>query len=187
MVEGPRLIGRAIATGLEPLDVYVDDSTLELQISDAVTVEPAVLSRASYRKHSESVIAVFEQFSLAIDRIETEGTPLILAAESIEKPGNLGAMLRTADASGASGFVVVDGSTDVFNPNVIRASAGALFDVPVAICSLDAFGLWLREHSIRLLAASPDARESLWNCDMRNALALIVGRRTEASPARRWS
>ena len=175
VVEGPRLVGRAIETGLEPLEIYVDDSTPELEIFDALVVEPAVLSRASYRKKSEGVIAVFEQFPLTLDRIDTGGTPLILAAESIEKPGNLGAMLRTADASGANGFVAVGGVTDVFNPNAIRASTGALFTVPVAICSLVDFGLWLSEHSIRLVAATPDSQNSLWNSDMTGASALMVG------------
>ncbi len=175
VVEGPRLVGRAIETGLEPLEVYVDDSTPDPSLFDAVVVEPAVLSRASYRKKSEGVIAVFEQFPLTLDRIDTGGTPLILAAESIEKPGNLGAMLRTADASGANGFVVVGGGTDVFSPNVIRASMGALFTVPVAVCGLDDFGLWLREHSIRLVAAAPGSHESLWNTDLTGASAIMVG------------
>jgi RNA methyltransferase, TrmH family len=175
VVEGPRLVGRAIETGLEPLEIYVDDSTPDLAISHALAVEPTVLSRASYRKQSEGVIAVFEQLPLRLDQIDTNETPLILAAESIEKPGNLGAMLRTADASGANGFVAVGESTDVFNPNAIRASTGALFSVPVAVCSLDDFGLWLQERSIRLVAASPDSQDTLWDTDMTAASALMVG------------
>ncbi|MFV1961179.1 MAG: TrmH family RNA methyltransferase, partial [Acidimicrobiia bacterium] len=126
-------------------------------------------------KQSEGVIAVFEQLPVRLDQIDTNDTPLILAAESIEKPGNLGAMLRTADASGANGFVAVGETADVFNPNAIRASTGALFSVPVAVCSLDDFGPWLREKSIQLVAASPDSPDTLWDTDMTGASALMVG------------
>ncbi len=175
VVEGARLVGRAIESGLEPLEIYIDDPTSDLATADALMVEPTVLSRASYRSQSEGVIAVFEQFPLTLDHIDLGDTPLVLAAESIEKPGNLGAMLRTADASGANGFVAVGETVDVFNPNVIRASTGALFSVPVAVCGLDDFGPWLEEHSIRLIAASTDSQNTLWDTDMKGASALLVG------------
>lgn len=175
VVEGPRLVGRAIESGLKHLEAYIDDSIPDLAIPDAILVEPAVLSRASYRTLSEGVIAVFEQFPVTLDSIELDDPPLVLAVESIQKPGNLGAMLRTADAFGANGFVAVGETVDVFNPNVIRASTGALFTVPVAVCNLDDFGLWLDEHSIRLVAASPDSQDTLWDSDMTGASALMVG------------
>ena len=174
-VEGPRLVGRAIESGLKPLEIYVDDPTSDLATADALMVERTVLSRASYRSQSEGVIAVFEQFPLTLDQIDFDDTPLVLAAESIEKPGNLGAMLRTADAFGANGFVAIGETVDVFNPNVIRASTGAMFTVPVAVCEIDDFGLWLEEHSIRLIAASPDSQNTLWDTDMTGASALLVG------------
>ncbi len=175
VVEGPRMIDRAIESGLKPLEIYIDDPTSELANADALMVEPTVLSRASYRSQSEGVIAVFEQFPLTLDQIDLDDTPLVLAAESIEKPGNLGAMLRTADAFGANGFVAIGETVDVFNPNVIRASTGALFTVPVALCGLDDFGLWLEDHSIRLIAASPGSQNTLWDTDMKGASALLVG------------
>ncbi len=175
VVEGRRLVGRALESGLKPLEIYIDDPTSDLATADALAVEPTVLSRASYRNQSEGVIAVFEQFPLTLDRIDLGDAPLVLAAESIEKPGNLGAMLRTADASGANGFVAMSKTVDVFNPNVIRASTGALFSVPLAVCELDDFGLWLEKHSIRLIAASPDSQNTLWDSDMKGASALLVG------------
>jgi TrmH family RNA methyltransferase len=175
VVEGPRMVDRAIESGLKPLEIYIDDPTSDLANADALMVEPTVLSRASYRSQSEGVIAVFEQFPLTLDQIDLDDTPLVLAAESIEKPGNLGAMLRTADAFGANGFVAIGETVDVFNPNVIRASTGALFTVPVALCGLDDFGLWLEDHSIRLIAASPESQNTLWDTDMTGASALLVG------------
>lgn len=174
-VEGPRLVGRAIEAGLQPLEIYTDGSTSDFETPQTTTIEPSTLSRASYRQQSEGVIAVFEQFSLTLDRIETSGTPLLLAGESIEKPGNLGAMLRTADVSGANGFVAVGEGVDVFNPNTIRASTGALFSVPIAVCSFDDFVLWLGQHSIQLVVASPDSLTTLWDTDMTGASALMVG------------
>ena len=175
VIEGPRLISRAIASGLEPLEVYVDGSTPDLDLPDAVTVEPTILSRASYRQRSEGLIAVFSQYSLSLEQINPGGSPLLLAAESVEKPGNVGAMLRTADACGAAAFISVDNTVDVFNPNVIRASTGALFMVPVAVATLDDLGRWLNRHSIRLIAASPTGEKPLWDTDMSGAVLLMVG------------
>ena len=175
VVEGPGLVGRAIESGLEPLEVYVDGSTPHLDLPNTLTVDPAVLSRASYRQRSEGVIAVFSQYPLSLDAIDIDGSPLLLAAESLEKPGNLGAMLRTADACGATGFVAVGDAIDIFNPNVIRASTGALFAVQVATAALDDLRRWLAENLIQLVAASPTGEKTLWDTDMTGAILLMVG------------
>lgn len=175
VVEGRRLVGRATESGLVPIEVYVDGSSSDLDLPNTFTVEPAVLSRASYRHRSEGVIAVFGQYPLSLDRMSTDGSPLLLAAEAVEKPGNLGAMLRTADACGADGFIAVGDTVDVFNPNVIRASTGALFTVPVAVVTLNDLKQWLTEYSIRLIAASPAGENTLWNTDMTGASILMVG------------
>ncbi len=174
-VEGERLISRAISAGLAPVEAYTDRSVdIDFGI-DPFTVEPVALDHASYREHSEGAIAVFEQFPTALGGIDVGAESLILAAEAIEKPGNLGAMLRIADAIGADGFVSVSGTTDLFNPNTIRASTGAVFTVPLACCELDDFSEWLASTGTRLSAATPDAPTSLWDADLSGRLALIVG------------
>jgi TrmH family RNA methyltransferase len=100
---------------------------------------------------------------------------LILVAEGIEKPGNLGAMLRTADAVGANALISVDGIVDVFNPNVLRTSTGAVFSVPVAEFSMDELSTWLIEHSVRMVAAQPEATESIWQTDLTGKVAIAIG------------
>jgi TrmH family RNA methyltransferase len=175
VVEGRRLLGRSIEKGLEPLEVYVDGSIPDLDLPNAVTVDPTVLSRASYRQQSEGVIAVFSQYPLSLESLNTNATPLLLAAESLEKPGNLGAMLRTADACGADAFIAVGDTVDVFNPNVIRASTGAFFTVPVATATLSELKRWLADRPIRLIGASTTGEKTLWEADMTGAILLMVG------------
>jgi TrmH family RNA methyltransferase len=95
--------------------------------------------------------------------------------ESLEKPGNLGAVLRTADAVGASGLIVTDTVADPFNPNVIRSSTGALFSVPVAVATLEEAVIWLHNRDIEICAADPAGEDLLWDTDLTGPTALLVG------------
>ena len=99
----------------------------------------------------------------------------MLVVESIEKPGNLGTMLRTADAAGVAAVVVTDPTTDPFNPNVVRASLGCLFTVSLAIAPTNEAINWLRAAGVRTLATTPDTDTTLWESDMTGAVALVVG------------
>jgi TrmH family RNA methyltransferase len=100
---------------------------------------------------------------------------LVLVVAAIEKPGNLGAMLRSAAGVGADVVVVADPVTDVFNPNVVRASQGALFSVPVAVAGLDEVAGWLREHGLRTWAAGPGEGTAYWDVPLQGPVALVVG------------
>ena len=100
---------------------------------------------------------------------------LWLVAASVEKPGNLGAMLRTADAAGAAGVLVADAATDPFNPNVVRASVGTLFSVPLAVASAEDVRAWLATHGIRVVATSPDAPSDYATADLTGPVAIVVG------------
>ena len=171
VVEGLRLLRRAVHSGLEPLELYTDLSVDAGEFGEAVTVAPRAMGRASYGDTSQGVIAVFEQFPLDIGSLDPGG--LVLAAEAVEKPGNLGAMLRTADAVGAAAMVAVGGAVDPFNPNVIRASTGALFNVPVAVCELEDFVGWL--GAVPLVATAPDAPLPYWDHDFALPTAIMVG------------
>ena len=121
------------------------------------------------------MITVFDQFDLGIDRVEVGPLPLILMAQGLEKPGNLGAIVRTVDAVGADAVMVVDLGIDVFNPNVARASTGAIFTVPLAVADLDTAIAWLSEHRIEMVAADPTADRDLWSVDLSGPCALLVG------------
>lgn len=174
VVEGARLYGRAIDAGLSPLMTFVAGTTPGL-VGDVVTVDPSVLDRASYRDRSEGLIAVFPQFDTALERVSPRSEPLILIAEGIEKPGNLGAMLRTASAAGVDALIAVGSTVDPFNPNVLRASTGAVFSVPVAVSTWDMAQPWLSQREIALVAASPDAATSLWHADLTGPVAVVIG------------
>ncbi len=102
-------------------------------------------------------------------------TPCVLIAEALEKPGNLGAILRTADAVAADGVIAVGAPVDLFNPNVIRASTGAVFTVPVAVVGLQRAVSWLSDRGIALVAATPESTESVWSVDLTGPCALLVG------------
>jgi len=175
VVEGQREIGRAIASGKTLLELYGDTDELPDSGERRWSVAPEALARASYRSSQTALIAVFEQFETGLDTISPGPLPLILVAEGLEKPGNLGAILRTAAGFAADGVVALETTVDVFNPNVVRASTGAVFSVPVAVAGLtDAFA-WLRRHEITVIAGTTDAAVDLWDVDLTGPTALLVG------------
>jgi TrmH family RNA methyltransferase len=178
VVEGIRELERAVEAGMRPLEIYYDPGRFPGPPHPAqieVSVAPQALDRASYRARSNGLIAVFARLDLSLERLTPPPGPLYLVAESIEKPGNLGALLRIADAVGAAGLIVTDTGTDPYNPNVIRSSTGALFTVPLAVATLDQTMTWLRGQDIRICAADPGADETLWDTDLTMPCALLAG------------
>lgn len=152
------LIVETVATGAEPFEVSAD-----------------AFRKASYRDRPEGLIAVAEQFDTDLGALTPSEDPLLLVVEAIEKPGNLGTMLRTADAAGADAVVVTDPTTDPFNPNVVRASLGCLFTMPLAVTSTGDALTWLTNAGIRSVATTPETPEVLWNTDLTGPVAVIVG------------
>ena len=175
VVEGRRLISRALDAGIELVEAYSDGRVgLDLPV-EPVTVAPTVLDKASYRSRSEGLIGVFRQFETSLDSLSPGENALFLAAESTEKPGNLGAMARTADAVGAEALIIVSGGADPFNPNTLRSSTGAIFSVPIAKCDLDELVEWARKHSVTLLAVDPGKGQLVWEADLTGPVCLLVG------------
>jgi TrmH family RNA methyltransferase len=176
VVEGRRELERAVNAGLSPREVY-------LRIGDAVNFPGSqvffcsaeAMAKASYQTRPDAVIGIVDQFDTSLDRIALGFDPMILVAEGLEKPGNLGAILRTADAAGADAVIAVDSRVDPFNPNVIRASTGAIFTVPFADAALDETLQWLQSSGISVLAASPHAETLPWGVDLTGRVALMVG------------
>lgn len=177
VVEGARNLGRALEAGHQPVEGLYDPERFDPP-GGGVTWVPCtreVLSRASYRSNDEGVIAVFSQFDLELARLTPRSHPLVLMVEGVGKPGNLGAMLRIADAVGADCLLVVDPTIDVFNPNVVRSSTGALFTVPIAVAGLGESARWLESHRIPLVAAAPVGGRHLWDVSLEPPCALLVG------------
>lgn len=144
-------------------------------------VTEAVQAKASRRQRPASIIGVAKQFSGDARQVITTND-LVLVADSIEKPGNLGAMLRTADGTGA-GVVVCGHGTDLFNPNVVRASQGSLFFVPVATTDAEGAAGELEENGFQILVASPDANTDYNDLDLSNPTAVVVGNEHEGVAA----
>jgi len=120
-------------------------------------------------------LAVARQFDTSLARLELTAEPLVLVVESIEKPGNLGTIMRTADAAGVDAVVVADPGTDPFNPNVVRASIGSLFTVPLAVASTDKAQTWLGVSGIRAISTTPYAERLYGQADYRGPVGIVVG------------
>lgn len=171
IVEGPRLLSRAIEAGFTPVEVYTD-GVHEVEGVEATSVEPSALDKASYRSRADGVIAVFGQFKWELESLEVDSDSLLLVVEGVEKPGNLGAIVRTADAVGATAVVTVGGTVDLFNPNVLRSSTGAVFSIPIVDTELAHLVSWAE---IPIVAASPEAATKLWDANLHTPVALMVG------------
>ena len=187
VIEGYRELTRALAGGITIEKLFVcpelylgpNDAALVVRASEGgaeiVTVAEAPFRKASYRDRPEGLLGVAEQFDTSLARLDLSGNPLVLVAEGIEKPGNLGTMLRTAEAAGASGVLVVDPTTDPFNPNVVRASQGTLFTVPLAVGSTPDAIATLRAAGVAIVATTPSATLPHHGADLSRPCAIAVG------------
>ena len=134
-----------------------------------------VLAKITYRSQPTGIVGVAQTWELSLTRLVPPARPLVLVVESIEKPGNLGAMLRTSAAMGADAVIVADAITDVFNPNVVRASVGAIFRVPIAVATTKEVIAWLTSNRIPVYATFPDQGVPPWTLPLGEAAALVVG------------
>jgi RNA methyltransferase, TrmH family len=117
--------------------------------------------------------------SLELDRLGLPADPLVLVIEALEKPGNLGAVLRSADGAGVDAVIAASPRTDLFNPNAIRASAGTVFSVPLAAASSGDVMAWLRRNGIRVVAARVEAERAYTDADLRGPVAIALGAETD--------
>jgi len=141
---------------------------------ELVEVSERAFERLAYGDRADGVVLVVRAPGTELGDLELPPEPLVLVTEDVEKPGNVGAILRSADAVGAAAVVAV-GGTDLFNPNVIRASVGTVFSMPVASGSADAVAGWLRERAIRIVASRVDAAQLHVDADLRGPLAIVLG------------
>ena len=142
---------------------------------EVIEVSPAVFEKIAYRENPDGWLALAPAPRRRLADLSLPDNPLLLVVEAVEKPGNLGAMLRTADAAGADALIVCDPGTDLGNPNVVRASRGALFTVPVAQAGTTEALSWLKSLKIKTIAATPDAKVDYTDVDLRGPVALAVG------------
>lgn len=142
------------------------------------SLSEAAYSKIAYRENTEGVVAVVEQKRLQLDDVvfgRRWSKPLVLVVESVEKPGNLGALLRTADACGVDAVLVCDPLTDLYNPNLIRSSLGGIFTNQVVACSNEEALGWLRANSINIFTAQLQDSQWYYNTDMVSPTAIVMG------------
>ena len=187
LIEGYRELSRALEGGVELTELYScpalylgehEGALVEAAIAAGAELVPVAESpfrKASYRDRPEGLLGVARQFPTGLERLQPGPDPLLLVVEAIEKPGNLGTMLRTAEAAGAAAVVVCDPATDPFNPNVVRASLGTLFSVPVVVGDTPGAIARLRALGIRTVATTPSASLAHWEADLTGPVAVVVG------------
>ena len=183
LVEGYDEIQLALSAGHRPRTLLTSPELATRQMdevaSEIITVNRAVFEKLSYRENPDGWLAVFPIPQTSLDDLKLSELPLVIVAESVEKPGNLGAILRTADAAHVDALLVCDPRVDLWNPNVVRASRGAVFSVPVVESDNASALEWLKSRRIRILAATPSADMMYSDVNLREPIAIAVGTEDE--------
>jgi len=182
IVDGVREIKRALDAGIvfdKVIYVHGSQEALIAQLFadkvDLVEVSSNVMEKLSYGERHEGVIAVIKTPQLALKNLKLSAKPLVMVLESLQKPGNLGAILRTCDAAGVEAVFVCDPKTDVFNPNVIRSSTGTVFNIPIVCENHEGIFAYLRSKKIKICSASPVGQKVYTKADFKGAWALVLG------------
>jgi TrmH family RNA methyltransferase len=187
IIDGWRETCRALEGNIAPLELFVCEALLGAERWHALmahaaarSVKPTLVTRDVFQKlafgdRGEGVVLVAALPHTSLEQIPFSSEAVIAVLEHVEKPGNLGAIVRTADAAGVSAVLVADPGTDLFNPNAIRASLGAMFRVPVAAASAHDVRHWLESHGATIFAARVDATVLYTRVDYRRPCAIVLG------------
>lgn len=175
VVEGVRELQHCIEAGYEIDTVFQLSGGNDRKGPRVFEVSPAVYEKIAYRGSTEGVIAEVRAKTRTIASLELGENPLIAVLESVEKPGNLGAVLRSADAAGADAVIVCDPLTDLYNPNLIRASLGGIFSVPCVACSSEDAIAFLKKRGIQILTAQLQDSSLYYEYDMKKGTAIVMG------------
>jgi RNA methyltransferase, TrmH family len=183
LIEGVKELGLAMSAGYNLVSVYFCPSIISeeaiLQIVQnerlLIPVDAGVFEKIAYRESTGGIIAVAEQRAHTLNNVRLPANPLILVVEGVEKPGNLGALLRTADAAGIDAVVVCDPQTDFYNPNVVRASIGCVFTTQLASCTSEEAISWLKEQGIKIYSTYLKAAKPYHTIDYTQPSAIVMG------------
>jgi TrmH family RNA methyltransferase len=187
IIEGSREIRWAIEAELEPVSLFYCDELLNSDSRDLLSmvkhdliteVNHEVFAKMAYREGSDGLILLASAIHKTLADIKLSESPLVIILEGVEKPGNLGAILRTADAARADAVIICDPLTDIYNPNVIRSSIGCVFTKQVVACSTEQALEWLKKNNIKSIAAALTAIENYHQVDLTAPCAIVMG--TEA-------
>lgn len=186
LIDGVREIQRALQAGIQLSEVFAclsagDDcgqgwvASLDAAGVEVFRVVPNVFTRLAYGQHEYGAVAVATPPCHTLDELSWTGDALVIILEGVEKPGNVGAVVRSADAAGASAVVVADGATDLYNPNAIRASLGTIFAVPVCAASSGQTLDWLRRRKLRIFTTRVDGAVPYTRVSYLEPAAIVLG------------
>jgi len=187
LIEGYREVRRALEKAVRLKELYFapdwflgeNEPALLEQARQAgaqlFELSEEAFAKCSYRDRPDGLLAVAPQWKRELAGLAPRTPPFFLVVESIEKPGNLGTILRSADAAGVDAVIVCDPVTDIFNPNVVRSSTGVLFSVPVVVADSPTVHAWLIEKGVRIVATTPDTPDLYTQTDLRGPLAIVMG------------
>ncbi len=183
IVEGARELGHAISAGFSINQLFfcseLDAQAENFKANTYFDVSKEVYSKIAYRENSDGYIALLEPKYTELSDLKFKHNPFIIVLESVEKPGNLGAVLRTADAAKVDALIICDPRTDIYNPNVIRSSVGCVFTVPIVVSSNEVLLDYFKENNIKSYAAALTANTFYTDIDFKESCAIIMG--TEAT------
>ena len=180
VVEGRREVERCINNGYQVdtlfwcPEIFGDEEPV-VDGARIFQVSADIYNKVAYRGGTEGVIAEVVAQQHTLDGLQLQKRPLVVVLESVEKPGNVGAILRSADASNVDAVIVCDPQCDLYNPNIIRASVGAFFNVPTVACTSEECIQWLKSHDIQILTAQLQDSHYYYETDMSRATAIVMG------------
>jgi RNA methyltransferase, TrmH family len=188
LIDGPREIERAFDAGWDLPEIFYCPELLQVRENswegllarlgsrgEMLSVSPRVWEKIAFGNRRDGVLAVGIAPEFTLAKLELKGSPLVVVLEAVEKPGNLGAVLRSADAVQASAVLLADPQVDVLNPNVIRASAGTVFHVPIAVDTSAMILSFLKEHHLNILVAHVGAERSIYDVEIEGGIAVVLG------------
>ena len=187
LIEGLRELTLAVDSGVQLKRLFYceelvksgDEMSLLKQAGKAgvplFTVTKMVFRKITYKEHPDGLLAVASQPGRSLKDLTLGPTPLVVVAVAIEKPGNLGAIMRSADAAGVDGVIVCDRCTDIYNPNVVRSSLGTLFSIQVVEGSAQETVEWLKEKGLKIVASSPHSTVEYTTADLTSPCAIVLG------------
>lgn len=187
LIDGLREIERALDAGVEPLEAFVCQplcdseaaerlaERLEQSTADVATVTPEVYEKLCFGDRHDGIVVAAATPTRTLESFRLPARPLVVVVEGLEKPGNVGAVIRTADGAGVDGVMVADPLADLWNPNTIRASLGAIFSLNLCVADSSAIRDWLRGYAVPIVAARPDATLAYDQFDFRPGGAIALG------------
>lgn len=191
LIDGVREIGRALQGGISIDEVFVFEeqcrgveakqllARLDKACPSRFEVSRSVYDVLAYGSRMEGIVAVGQIPKRSLADLRLPDRPLVAVLEGVEKPGNVGAVLRSADGAGVSAVIVADGGSDLFNPNVIRSSMGTVFTMPICTASSAEAIAWLRERRLAIYAARVDASIDYTASDFAGGCAIVLGSEAE--------